>query len=326
MKTSTDTPPLMRATLSGPTMGSRFTALFYTEPGRDLEPIRQALAEAVERVEQQMSLWRPDSELSRLNAAPLDTWLPLSPALLRVVDAGLNVGLLSAGAFDISLGAPVQAWGFGPPGTATAGAPAHPHRRGALELDRAGSRLRKHHPLALDLNGIAKGHGVDRLAETLDGFGIPAYLVGIDGEMRARGRKPDGQPWAVALEQPLHGRREVRGVVELQDAAIATSGDYRHWVEQDGKRLAHTFDPATAAPLRNPLASVSVIATSCMLADAWATALMVSGPEHGPKLAQARGLEAIFLIREGDGVREVTVFEGRIEAGDAAPSEPGTAS
>lgn len=294
-------------------MGSRFSALFYAAPGRDLEPIRQALAEAVERVEQQMSLWRPDSEVSRLNAAPPGTWLPLSPALLRVVGAGLDVGQLSAGAFDLSLGERVRAWGFGPPGAATADTAAH--RPGALELDRAGRRLRKHHPLALDLNGIAKGHGVDRLAETLDGFGIPAYLVGIDGEMRARGRKPDGQPWAVALEQPLHGRREVRGVVELQDAAIATSGDYRHWVERDGERLAHTFDPATGAPLRNPLASVSVIAASCMLADAWATALMVSGPEHGPKLAQARGLEAIFLIREGDGAREVTVFEGRIEEG-----------
>nr|BFE97600.1 hypothetical protein GCM10020185_81360 [Pseudomonas brassicacearum subsp. brassicacearum] len=129
---------------------------------------------------------------------------------------------------------------------------------------------------------MPKVFGVDELARCLDRFGIARYLVGIDGEMRARGNKPDGQPWVVALEKPRRGVREVMGVMELSDAAIATSGDYRHWVDVCGQSFAHTMNPATGTPLCNALAAVTVVSTSCMLADAWATALMVLGETQGP--------------------------------------------
>ncbi|XVN15216.1 FAD:protein FMN transferase [Pseudomonas corrugata] len=159
----------------------------------------------------------------------------------------------------------------------------------ALVVDPLRNQVRKRAPLHLDLNGIAKGFGVDELARCLDGFGISRYLVGIDGEMRARGVKPDGQCWVVAVEKPERGVREVMGVMELGDAAIATSGDYRHWVDVAGQAYAHTMNPATGAPLCNPIAAVTVVAASCMLADAWATALMVLGETEGPRLAQERG-------------------------------------
>lgn len=117
----------------------------------------------------------------------------------------------------------------------------------ALKID--GPLVRKTSPLALDLNGIAKGYGVDRLAETLRAHGVPDALVGIDGEMRALGLRPDGRPWTIAIETPDPERRAPNSILALQDAAVATSGDYRHWVELHGHRLSHTMNPRRGAPL-----------------------------------------------------------------------------
>ena len=134
-----------------------------------------------------------------------------------------------------------------------------------------------------------------------------AFLVGIDGEMRAAGRKADGSAWLVALEKPLKGRREVLGALELYDSSIATSGDYRHWRERDGREYSHTINPRSGEPWLSALTSVSVPCTSCMYADAWATALLVLGVERGTALAKAHGLSVIFMLREGDALREITV-------------------
>jgi thiamine biosynthesis lipoprotein len=168
----------------------------------------------------------------------------------------------------------------------------------ALEMDDA--RVRKAAPLALDLNGIAKGHGVDRLAETLRDYGISDGLVGIDGEMRAMGLRPDGEAWTIAVEAPDAKRRTPHSILALQDAAVATSGDYRHWVEVQGRRLSHTMDPRRGAPLIASPASVTVVARTCAEADAWATALMVLGPDKGAALARRSGLDALFLLRDDD--------------------------
>ena len=167
----------------------------------------------------------------------------------------------------------------------------------------AGCRARKHGPVALDLCGIAKGFGVDELARVLDRHGIGSWLVGIDGEMRTRGAKPDGAPWAIALEAPDDERRAAMGVVELGDAAIATSGDYRHWIEIDGKRVSHTMDPRAGHPLPGALACVTVIAPVCTDADAYATALMVLGDQAGHECARRLGLDALFVSRVGDALR-----------------------
>jgi thiamine biosynthesis lipoprotein len=164
----------------------------------------------------------------------------------------------------------------------------------------------------LDLNGIAKGFAVDQLAAVLDAHGISRYLVGIDGEMRARGLKADGQPWSVAVEKPVRGIREVMGVMELSDVAIATSGDYRHWRTLAGQDYAHSMQPILAAPLHNSLTAVTVLANTCMLADAWATALLVLGASAGPALAQSLGLHALFVLREGSQLREILVAEGQL--------------
>ncbi|WAP68547.1 FAD:protein FMN transferase [Jiella pelagia] len=300
-----------RIAQSGPTMGTRWSALFLSEPGVDTDAVRASLQMAVDEVDAQMSIWKPGSDLMRLNAAPVGEWVAVPAHLRHVLRLGLAIGRASGGAFDIGMGNAVTAWGFGPRDAAPASirVAMATHRRPVhevLEID--GDHVRKVEPIALDLNGIAKGYGVDRLAETLHDSGIADALVGIDGEMRALGLRQDGAAWTIAVEAPLADRRSPHSVLALEDAAVATSGDYRHWVEVQGRRLSHTMDPKRGAPLIAPPASVTVVARSCAEADAWATALMVLGPDRGSALARRSGLDALFLLRHDDGtLRDVGV-------------------
>lgn len=288
-------------------MGARWSAVFFAAGGVDEAALTRRLQGALDRVERQMSTWRPDSDLEQLNAAPLGTWVAIPRELMRVLAAALEIGRLSGGTFDIGVGDLVQAWGFGcgtrvPDGgriAALAGRPSFAPPK-TLQLDPAGCRARRLAPLRLDLSGIAKGFGVDELAREMTEAGLFSWLVGIDGEMRAAGTKPDGRPWAVAHETPVPGVRDVLGVLELSGAAVATSGSYRHQVEVAGRRLSHTMDPSRGAPLENDLAAVTVLSDTCMAADAWATALMVRGAQDGPALARRLGLAALFVGSEGE--------------------------
>ena len=292
-----------RHALNDPTMGTRWSALFFTEPGFDPAPIRATLQAALDEVDGQMSTWKPDSDLMRLNAAPVGEWVAVPVQLAAVLRLGLEIGRASGGAFDIGMGDAVRAWGFGPDAAAPDGirAAIRTPRRPAHEvLEFDGAHVRKAAPIAVDLNGIAKGYGVDRLAETLRDHGIADALVGIDGEMRAMGLRPDGEAWTIAVEAPDPERRTPHSILALEDAAVATSGDYRHWVEVQGHRLSHTMDPRCGAPLIASPASVTVVARTCAGADAWATALMVLGPERGAALARRSGLDALFLLRDDD--------------------------
>jgi thiamine biosynthesis lipoprotein len=294
---------LVRLALNGPTMGTRWSALFFAGPDVDKEAVRGALQDAVDEVDAQMSTWKPESDLMRLNAAPVGEWLAAPERLRRVLRLGLEIGRASGGAFDIGMGDAVMAWGFGPEAAATAGIRAamkNPRRPVHEVLEFDGAHVRKAAPIALDLNGIAKGYGVDRLAETLRDHGIVDALVGIDGEMRAMGLRPDGEAWTIAVEAPDPERRTPHSILALQEAAVATSGDYRHWVEVQGRRLSHTMDPRRGAPLIAAPASVTVVARTCAEADARATALMVLGPERGGALARRTGLDARFLLRDDD--------------------------
>ncbi|MDQ0506192.1 thiamine biosynthesis lipoprotein [Xanthobacter agilis] len=296
-----------RHALSGPAMGARWSAVFFAVGGVDEGALTRRLQGTLDRVERQMSTWRPDSDLEQLNAAPLGTWVAIPRELMGVLAAALEIGRLSGGAFDIGVGDLVQAWGFGcgtrvPDGgriAALAGRPSFEPPK-TLQLDPAGYRARRLAPLRLDLSGIAKGFGVDELAREMTEAGLSSWLVGIDGEMRAAGTKPDGRPWAVAHETPVPGVRDVLGVLELSGAAVATSGSYRHQVEVAGRRLSHTMDPSRGAPLENDLAAVTVLSDTCMAADAWATALMVRGAQDGPALARRLGLAALFVGSEGE--------------------------
>jgi thiamine biosynthesis lipoprotein len=292
-------------------MGTRYSAVFHAPGAIDLAAVQRNLQAAVDRVDAQMSTWQPASDLSGFNAAPSGRWIALPEKLLTVVEAALDIGEASGGAFEIGVGDAVEAFGFGASGpdpdpARIAGLPKT--RRPAaelVELDRIAGRMRKRAPIRLDLCGIAKGYGVDELGRVLDGYGIGSYLVSIDGEMQARGLKPDGSAWAVGIERPDRTARGAAGVVELVDGSIATSGDYRHDAVWAGRAISHTIDPATGHPVENRLAAVTVIARQCMQADAWATALMVMGESGGPAFATRHRMDALFLFRTADGIEEL---------------------
>jgi thiamine biosynthesis lipoprotein len=300
-KTFTD---LKRNALNGPTMGTRWSALFHAPADFDPAPLHAALAAAVDEVDRQMSTWKSDSDLNRLNAGLPGHWIDLPPMLMEVLSTGLAVGRASDGAFDIGMGDAVAAWGFGPAeadAEAIRAARRRRHRPAheVLELDREQGRACKHARMQFDLNGIAKGYGVDRLTETARTFGLDCALLAIDGELRALGGQPDGSPWIVAVEAPDPDRRAAHSILELTDLAVATSGDYRHWVLVGDRRLAHTMDPKTGMPVAASPGSVTVLARDCMSADAWATAMMVMGKGRGLALAETMGLSVLFLDHAG---------------------------
>ncbi|MDZ4133989.1 MAG: FAD:protein FMN transferase, partial [Paracoccaceae bacterium] len=284
----------MRHTLGGPTMGASYSAAFYAAPGFDAAAVAAALFAAVDTVDRQMSNWTPHSDLNRLCAAPPGDWVDLPAPLLAVLEAGLQVGRASGGAFDMAVADLVAAWGFGPPVRMPDPAriraltgERHIAAEQGVELDPAAGRARRLAQVRLDLSGIAKGFGVDAMADCLRAHGITDFVVGIDGELRASGYKPGGLPWTVAIEQPVPGAaRGVIGHLDLVNRAIATSGDYRNQIVLGDTRLSHTMDPASMRPLQNGVASVSVLAESCMMADAWATALMVMGARAGAEFAR----------------------------------------
>jgi len=294
----------------GATMGTYYN-LTVRCPG-DVAQIFDEVRVELDEVNAQMSTYLPDSELSRFNNAPVGEWQPVSGELVDVVTAARTISELSGGAFDVTVGPLINLWGFGPNGEVAA-APDTDAINAAIE--RVGyqfletrsppAALRKQQPVYVDLSAIAKGRGVDRVARLLDQASCTDYLVDVGGEVVGRGVNPTGQAWRVGVEVPdpdLIGA--VQKVLVLRDAAIATSGDYRNFLDLEGVRFSHTIDPRSGRPVAHLLASVSVIHESAMWADGLATALNVLGPEAGFQLAEEEGLAAFFLIRRAAGFEE----------------------
>jgi len=271
---------------------------------------REAVQARLDAVNAAMSTWDPDSELSRFNAHESAEPFGLSDGTLRVMALAQEVSAASGGAFDVTVRPLVAAWGFG----AGARLPGAGPNEAALallrarvgferlELDLVGRTASKGHPkLEVDLSAIAKGFGVDEAARALSLLGHERFLVEVGGEVSARGERPGGGPWRLAIERPEPDGRAVHGVVELLDVSMATSGDYRSFYEQEGERLTHIVDPRVGRPVSHALASVSVVHEDAATADAWATALTVLGPEEGPEVAEALGIAAYFIVRTQSG-------------------------
>jgi thiamine biosynthesis lipoprotein len=299
-------------TLAGATMGTSWSVQLPHPPADlDQAALYQDITGVLAEVNQRMSTYQADSELSRFNAAQTTDWFPVSRELVRLVDTALAVSTLADGAFDITVGPLVNLWGFGPevkaeqlPAQADIDAARARVGWDLLETRADPPALRKGRPdLYVDLSAIAKGHGVDRIAAVLETAGLMDYLAEIGGELRGRGGNAEGEPWRIAIERPDPGRRTVLRVVALTDLGMATSGDYRNFFELDGQSYSHTIDPATGRPVEHALASVTVLAERCAEADAWATALLVLGPELGMTLANDRGLAALFVERIGHELR-----------------------
>ena len=297
---------------SGRTMGTTWNVRLVAGLRLHREPVLRVIQRALDDVVAQMSTWEPDSDLCRFNRAAHGSWHPLADGFRQVLACALDVAARSGGAFDPTAGELVDAWGFGP--RARAGTPDAQALAGAraragwqrLELDADGGRVHQPGGVALDLSAIAKGYGVDLVAQRLSGLGIESHLVEVGGELRGHGVKPDGQPWWVQLEEPAPDAAAATTLLALHGLSVATSGDYRRWFEHDGTRYSHTIDPRDGRPVRHGLASVTVIHASCMQADAWSTALNVLGPDDGLALARRLGLAARFVVRQGTGFDERT--------------------
>lgn len=296
--------------LNGETMGTYYRVLINRRDGQKTESLQSGIDRLLDRIEDQMSTWRPESELSRFNASGSTDWFDVSKETAFVVAESLRIAEQSGGAFDPTVGPLIDLWSFG-------SRQATPRIPTDEEIATARSRtgwqkvqvrtdppaLQKSQPeIRLDLSAIAKGYGVDAVSNWLVERGEPDHLVEIGGEDRGRGLKPDGSAWRIGVQSPGGMPPEQSGgaifqIVALNDQSIATSGDYQNYFEVDGKRYSHTIDPATGRPITHDVASVSVLAESCMVADGWATALSVLGPEKGLKLARTQQRPVLMLVR-----------------------------
>ena len=296
---------------TGMTMGTTFTVKWFGKT-EQLDGIKKDITAGLVAINQSMSTYIKDSELSLINQLPADSSVSLSAELTEVLGLALDISEKSAGAFDVTVGPLVNLWGFGPDGRILQ-VPSDEsieqirNRVGfsLIELDKNALTLRKSSESYIDLSAIAKGYAVDQLAILLEGYGIHSYLVEIGGELRAKGVKPDGNHWRIAVESPVNAAsRSVQTILNVKDVGIATSGDYRNYFEENGQRFSHTIDPITGKPIEHRLASVTVLTPTCAEADALATTLMVMGPEVGYEFATAQNIDALFIVKTDQGFME----------------------
>lgn len=294
-------------TLHGEALGTFYTISIAEPPAAMSEANAKRLADsALDRVNRLMSTYLEDSELSRFNryegAAPFQ----LSGETYKVFEAAQTIAEQSGGAFDVTVGPLVNAWGFGPE------ALQHPPDAAAINalLERVGYQKLTLHPenkiskarpdLYCDLSAIAKGYAVDAVAEVFEEAGIRNYMVEVGGEIRVSGKNAHGLDWTLGIESPKPGVRDLHTAVRIGQEALATSGDYRNMYELEGRLVSHTIDPHTGYPVPHALASVSVIHPSCMWADGYATALMALGPEKAEAFARKHGLAAMLLVHDAE--------------------------
>lgn len=293
--------------LSGPTMGSTYTIKYVatsTTPAADAAGV--AVQGILDEIDRQVSTYRADSDLSRFNQLPAGSCETMPEPVLELVHYAHELAEMSDGQFDITIQPLLNAWGFGPNSRTHAVPSAEQiaearNQMGFRHLSVEGNQLCKEIELKLDLNSIAAGYTVDRIAAKFEQLGIHSYMIEVTGELIAKGKKPDDSPWRIALEQPLgNGERVVQHVLEVDGWSVNTSGDYRNYFEEDGVRFSHTLDPHSGAPIAHNLAAVTVIDRSAMAADGLGTLLMVLGKEKGMEFARQYEIAALFVTREGE--------------------------
>ncbi|GGW92079.1 FAD:protein FMN transferase [Alteromonas halophila] len=291
--------------LYGDTMGTTYNIKYVAQEDLTDEGLQKKVDKRLAEINKLMSTYDTTSELSRFNQYRYTDSFAVSDETLVVVEEAIRLGKLSQGVLDVTVGPLVNLWGFGPtkrPEKIPSDADIEEVRDyvGLDKLSVTDNGLQKSHPMVyVDLSTIAKGYGVDQIAEMLERYNIENYLIEIGGEMRVKGHRGNGDEWLIAIEKPVTTERAVQKVVSIGENAIATSGDYRNYYEDDGVRYSHLIDPRTGRPLRHNLVSVTVVHPSSMTADGLATAFNVMGWESAKSIAREQNL-AVFLIRKTD--------------------------
>ncbi|MEN8192527.1 MAG: FAD:protein FMN transferase [Bacteroidota bacterium] len=293
--------------LSGSTMGTTYSIKFIKNQDIETVQIKTDIDSTLKKVNQQMSTYIPTSELSQFNSYKDTSWFKISNDLAYVIKKSLDICGLSSGALDITVGPLVNLWGFGPEHRPTK-IPSESDIQRALknvgwenlQVTLNPPSVKKRNPnIYCDLSSTAKGYGVDKIAEYFDSLNISNYLIEIGGELNTKGNKIDKSPWRVGISKPdeLGGIQEI---INLSNSAMATSGDYWNYFEENGLRYSHTINPVTGKPIMHKLASVTVLAESCLLADGYATAMNVMGEKKAIEFAKKNNLKAYFIYRNND--------------------------
>ncbi len=297
--------------LQGRTMGTSYNIkVVATQEQLDELKLQQQIDEALKQVNQAMSTYIPSSEISQFNQSNSTEAIEISAGFARVLAESIRIGELTQGKLDVTVGPLVNLWGFGPeqrPETVPNDKLLQETRKriGLSNILLEGNQLSKKIPaLYIDLSTIAKGYGVDIVAELIEANGFFNYLVEIGGELRVKGFKSTGELWAIAIEKPVSNERSVQEIIIPKDNAVATSGDYRNYFEAGGERFSHIIDPATGKPIKHNLVSVTVIHPSSMTADGLSTALMVMGMEQGLAFAKDHDIAALFISKRENGFDE----------------------
>ncbi len=304
--------------ISGSTMGTTFTVkivknnfLKLGDVTGKIKIIKDSIEELLGNVNRQMSTYIPDSEISLFNLSGKDSWFSVSHETAYVLSNALRISKVTNGTFDITVGPLINLWGFGP-GNKPKRIPGEDEIENAkkktgyfkLSVRIEPPEVKKSDPeIYCDLSAIAKGYGVDKVASFLDSEGFYNYMVEIGGEISVRGKNGKGEEWRLGVLSP-DGSESINSIISIGDLAMATSGDYHNYFEEDGVRYSHTIDPETGRPIIHKLVSVSVVHKSCMEADALATAIDVMGPQKGYEFALSHSLPVYMIIREGKVYKE----------------------
>lgn len=304
--------PPQQVHLSGPTMGTSYNIKYLQQDGLpSSDDLHKEIDRLLEEVNDQMSTYRKDSELSRFNQYQGIDPFEVSNQTATVVKEAIRLNGLTEGALDVTVGPLVNLWGFGPearPEVVPTDAELAERKAntGIHHLSVEGNKLSKDLPhLYVDLSTIAKGWGVDVVANYIESQGIHNYMVEVGGEIRLKGLNRDGVPWRIAVEKPTVDERSIQEIIEPGDMAIATSGDYRNYFERDGVRYSHIINPQTGRPIHNRVVSVTVLDKSCMTADGLATGLMVLGDEKGIEIAEQNHIPVFMIVKTDDGFKEI---------------------
>ncbi|MHC8354822.1 FAD:protein FMN transferase [Pseudomonas sp. LB3P81] len=304
-------------TISGPTMGSTYSIKYLRHADLPAAAeVRVEVEKILAEVDRQMSTYRSDSDIERFNDLPANRCQKMPAPVLELVRVGEQLSEQSEGSYDLTVEPLLNLWGFGPQAreekVPTAQALATVRQRvGYQHLRILGDQLCKDAAVEVDFNSIAAGYAVDRIAVKLEAMGIHNYLAEATGELKASGKKLDGTSWKIALEEPRNDQQVAQRIINVDGYGVSTSGDYRNYFQQDGRRYSHTFDARTGAPVSHTLASVTVIHPSALMADGLSTLLLILGPERGWDYAEAHNIGAFFVIRADTGfvIRTNQAFE-----------------